>query len=139
MPSTPSLRNSELTSFSQWPIFTPSGKLANFLESYVDIFELNVWSSSALLPGAAYDPATKKWNVRISREDGTVRSFTLEKIILATGLGGGKPKLPSPFKGQDKFEGTIVHSSGHGTGADWRGKRALVVGACTSGHDVCLF
>jgi cation diffusion facilitator CzcD-associated flavoprotein CzcO len=32
--------------------------------------------------------------------------------------------------------GNIVHSSKHGSGVDWKGKRVLIVGACTSAHDV---
>ena len=58
-------------------------------------------------------------------------------MVLATGLGGGKPKMPASVKGQDRFSGKIVHSSAHGTAADWKGKKALVVGACTSSHDIC--
>ncbi|KAL8284307.1 hypothetical protein RQP46_005056 [Phenoliferia psychrophenolica] len=123
---------------ANWPVFTPAGKLANFLESYVDVLELSVWCSSEILPGAKYDEATKLWNVQIKRGDGSVRSFAVKKIILATGLGGGKAKMPAPWKGQEQFEGTLVHSSGHGTGESWKGKRALVVGACTSAHDICV-
>lgn len=47
--------------------------------------------------------------------------------------------MPVSFPGQESFTGTIHHSSKHGTGKDWTGKKALVVGACTSGHDVSLF
>ncbi|KAM0747991.1 hypothetical protein T439DRAFT_328648 [Meredithblackwellia eburnea MCA 4105] len=121
-----------------WPIFTPAGKLANFLESYVDVLELNVWSSSRILPGSTHDAATGTWSVQIERGDGSVRKFTVKKVILATGLGGGKAKMPAPFQGQEKFEGTYVHSSGHGSGEDWKGKRALVIGACTSAHDISV-
>lgn len=55
---------------------------------------------------------------------------------MATGLGGGQPKMPTPFPGQAEWDGSAVHSSKHTTGGDWKGKRALVVGACTSAHDV---
>ncbi|KAL8281402.1 hypothetical protein RQP46_006086 [Phenoliferia psychrophenolica] len=123
---------------STWPQFTPAGKLANFLESYVDVLELPVWCSSEILPGAQYDEATKRWNVQIKRGDGSVRSFAVKKLVLATGLGGGKAKMPAPWKGQEQFEGTLVHSSGHGSGESWKGKRALVVGACTSAHDISV-
>lgn len=40
------------------------------------------------------------------------------------------------IEGMDKFKGTIVHSSQHKTGRDWVGKKAVVVGACTSAHDI---
>jgi cation diffusion facilitator CzcD-associated flavoprotein CzcO len=125
--------------FFQWPIFTPSGKLANWLETYADVLELNVWCGSTLLPSETdFDQKTHKWNVTIVRGDGSKRKFTVGHVVLATGLGGGYPKMPPPFDGQETFTGRIVHSSEHGSGAEWKGKKALVVGSCTSAHDVSL-
>lgn len=125
---------------STWPIFTPAGKLANFLEFYVDTLELNVWCQSRVDPSRTrWNADTERWDVTIVR-DGPLsgeRTFSVQHIVLATGLGGGKPKMPAPFRGQESFSGKIVHSSGHGTAANWRGKRALVVGSCTSAHDIC--
>jgi cation diffusion facilitator CzcD-associated flavoprotein CzcO len=124
-----------------WPLYTPAGKLANFLESYVEILELNVWSQATVDPKRTkYDPKTNTWNATIVRvlSDGSkeTREFNVSHIVMATGLGGGQPKMPAPYPGQAEWDGVAVHSSKHATGADWKGKRALVVGACTSGHDV---
>lgn len=128
---------------SNWPIFTPAGKLANFLEAYVDVLEINNWCKSTIDPSQTrFNEVKNKWDVVITRErNGKTesRSMTVSHVVLATGLGGGKPKMPPAFQGQDQFGGKIVHSSRHGSGADWKGKRALVVGACTSGHDVSRF
>jgi cation diffusion facilitator CzcD-associated flavoprotein CzcO len=123
----------------QWPIFTPSGKLANWFETYADVLELNVWCSSTLVPTETdFNEITRKWNVTIVRGDGSKRKFAVGHVVLATGLGGGYPKMPKPFKGQETFTGKIVHSSKHGSGAEWKGKQALVVGSCTSAHDVSV-
>jgi cation diffusion facilitator CzcD-associated flavoprotein CzcO len=46
--------------------------------------------------------------------------------------------MPPPYKGQESYTGKLVHSSGHGSGADWKGRKALVVGACTSAHDASV-
>lgn len=46
--------------------------------------------------------------------------------------------MPAAVPGQDTFGGQIVHSSQHGTGKDQEGKKALVIGACTSAHDISL-
>lgn len=124
-----------------WPLYTPAGKLANFLESYVEILELNVWSQATVDPSRTkFNASTNSWDVTIVRtlSDGSrvTRQFTVSHIVMATGLGGGQPKMPAPFPGQYEWDGVAVHSSKHATGADWKGKRALVVGACTSGHDV---
>ena len=92
------------------------------------------------------DPSRTKWNDKTKRWEVTVvrggarpeeRTFHVKHVVLATGLGGGKPKMPPPFPGQDCFNHKIIHSSQHGTAADWVGKKALVVGACTSAHDIC--
>lgn len=124
-------------------MYTPAGKLANFLESYVEILELNVWTESTIDPQRShYNAKTGRWEVTILRNhpDGRheERTFSVSHIVLATGLGGGQPKMPAPYPGQEGWDGVAIHSSKHATGADWKGKRALVVGACTSGHDISV-
>lgn len=103
------------------------------------MLELNVWTETTLDPSqTAFDPDSKTWKVSLVRRIGEQSkriNFTVSHIVLATGLGGGQPKMPEPFRGQAEWDGQAVHSSRHATGADWKGKRALVVGACTSGHD----
>ncbi|KAL1406101.1 hypothetical protein Q8F55_007784 [Vanrija albida] len=124
-----------------WPKFMPAGKLANWLESYAEAMECNVWLKSTLDPArTVWDAAAGKWNVVVLRTkaDGSVeeRPMSVGHIVLATGLAGGKAKMPPPFKGQEEWAGTIVHSSKHAGGDAWTGKKALVVGACTSAHDI---
>lgn len=124
-----------------WPLYTPAGKLANFLEAYVEILEIDYWGQSTLDPaGTSFNETTQRWDVTITRQlpGGRYeqRQLSVGHIVLATGLGGGKPKMPAPFPGQKEWDGTAIHSSAHGSGSDWKGKKALVVGACTSGHDV---
>lgn len=125
-----------------WPTFMQAGKLANWLESYADAMEINLWLKSTVDPSATkWDEKKKEWSFKVVREtpEGVKkRSITVSHVVLATGLGGGKAKMPPPFKGQDSWGGKIVHSSKHAGGKDWRGKRALVVGACTSGHDISV-
>lgn len=124
-----------------WPTFMAAGKLANWLESYADAMECNVWLKSTV-DASRTKWNGKKWEVVVLRTlpDGSVqeRPFTVSHIILATGLAGGKAKMPPPFPGQDAWGGTIVHSSRHAGGAAWKGQKALVVGACTSGHDISV-
>jgi cation diffusion facilitator CzcD-associated flavoprotein CzcO len=120
-----------------------AGKLANWLESYADAMERNVWLTSTIDSSKTkWDEATKKWHVTVLRTlpNGQVqqRPFAVSHVILATGLAGGKAKMPPPFKGQENWGGTVVHSSRHKGGAAWAGKKALVVGSCTSGHDISV-
>ena len=110
------------------------------MEAYVDVLEINSWCESTLDPHQTrFLENENKWEVTIvkkSTEGVLTRKMKVGHIVLATGLGGGKPKMPAEFPGQAGFGGKVVHSSRHGSGADWKGKKALVVGACTSGHDV---
>ncbi|CAN6613340.1 hypothetical protein TRVA0_005S02454 [Trichomonascus vanleenenianus] len=121
-----------------WPTFTPAGKLGDWLEFYADALELNIWTSSQLdTSRTQFNEKEGTWNVTVLR-GGKPHDFTVGHVVLATGLGGGYPKMPPPFPDQDKFTRVIAHSSHHKGGSHWKGKTALVVGACTSAHDICM-
>ncbi|BEJ15423.1 hypothetical protein CspHIS471_0500280 [Cutaneotrichosporon sp. HIS471] len=125
-----------------WPVWMQAGKLANWLEAYAEAQEVNIWLRSTVDPTKTkFNPTTQQWELMILRDvNGQVvpRNVKASHVIMATGLGGGKAKMPPAFPGQGEWPGTIVHSSQHKGGKDWKGKRALVVGACTSGHDISV-
>ncbi|KII91612.1 hypothetical protein PLICRDRAFT_38413 [Plicaturopsis crispa FD-325 SS-3] len=118
-----------------WPVYTPALKLAGWLESYAEQLELNVWTS-ATVTHATQDASTKKWTVTVERAGGKTRTLVVNHLVFAAGIGGGMPRLPE-YPGMDKFEGQLLHSSQHTKAADHAGKKVVVVGACTSGHDIC--
>ncbi|KAA1476298.1 FAD/NAD-P-binding domain-containing protein [Dentipellis sp. KUC8613] len=120
---------------STWPVFTPALKLADWLETYADALELNVWTN-ATVTKAVQDPESKLWTVTCKRGDGSERTFAVPHVIFAVGWGGGAPQRPH-FPGEDEFAGQILHSSEHKSARDHLGKKVVVVGACTSGHDIC--
>jgi hypothetical protein len=68
-------------------------QLANWLEHYAEVLELNVWTSSTTT-SVSQDPNTNKWYISVKRgEDGNnERKFIVNHLIFATGLGG--PKTP---------------------------------------------
>ena len=74
--------------------------------------------------------------VRTLAEGVERRRMTVSHVVLAVGYAGGQPKMPPPLPGQLNWSGKVVHSSGHSSGAESRGKKALVVGSATSAHDV---
>ncbi|PPQ74602.1 hypothetical protein CVT24_004191 [Panaeolus cyanescens] len=119
-----------------WPVYTPAKKLANWLEHYAESLELNVWTSSKV-EKATQDPKTKTWEVQVTKSDGTTRVFKVRHLVLAIGFKGGEPYIPS-FPGSDNFKGQIIHSLHHGRALDHVGKKVVVVGACTSSHDICV-
>jgi putative flavoprotein involved in K+ transport len=55
-------------------------------------------------------------------------------IVMATGGVGGRPNRPE-LAGLDSFKGDTFHTKEFQSGADHAGKRVLVVGVGTSGHD----
>lgn len=117
-----------------WPTYTPKDKLASFLESYAEIMELNVWTGTELL-GGEYDESTETWATTVRRADGTERRLTPRHIVMATGGVSGIPNLPQ-LPGLEHFVGDVVHSSRYTSGAEFAGRKALVIGSGTSGHDV---
>ena len=116
-----------------WPVYIPKDKLADWLEFYAESMELNVWTKTVFL-GGEYDSAARRWTVRLSLADGSTRTMRPRHVIMAVGVSG-IPSVPE-LKGADDFEGIVLHSSGQSDDLDVNGKRVLVVGAGTSGHDI---
>ena len=122
-----------------WPVFTPKDKLAEFFEAYVNLLELNALTSTDL-KATSWDENKKQWTVTIERRrsNGSIDKRTLHSkhIVQATGHSG-KKNFPS-IKGMDTFKGDrLCHSSEHpGANIDSKGKKAVVVGCCNSGHDI---
>ncbi|KAI6145594.1 FAD/NAD(P)-binding domain-containing protein [Pisolithus tinctorius] len=120
---------------SLWPIYPPAAKLGDWLETYAHSLELNVWTSAEVV---SVDPGThgKKWSVKVVRCDGRERVFHVNHVVLAMGFGSGLPNIPN-IPCQDEFKGQILHSSQHKRATDHLGKKVVVIGACTSAHDIC--
>lgn len=124
---------------SSWPIFTPKDKLAEFFESYVKLLELNVWTRTEL-KSSSWDDDKREWTVVLERkrEDGTTETRTVHPhhVIQATGHSG-KKNTPT-FPGMGNFKGDHICHSSEFPGADpnSRGKKAIVIGSCNSGHDI---
>ncbi|WP_205471372.1 NAD(P)-binding domain-containing protein [Nocardioides sp. SYSU D00038] len=115
-----------------WPIYSAKDKIADWFEFYAEAMELNVWTS-AVMEDSSYDETEGRWTLRVSTAEGD-RVVRPRDVILATGAAG-EPRVPQ-FPGRDRFPGTVYHSSQHGSGSAWAGRRAVVVGACNSGHDI---
>jgi putative flavoprotein involved in K+ transport len=116
-----------------WPVFAPKDKIADWLESYTKIMELNYWGNTEA-KNAAYDPAAREWTVRIER-DGQPMVLRPAQLVLATGVSG-RPNLPS-FPGMDLFRGDQHHSSAHPGPDAYRGKACVVIGSNNSAFDIC--
>jgi putative flavoprotein involved in K+ transport len=117
---------------ASWPIYCPKDKIADWFESYASAMELNVWTSATMTENA-FDESTGRWTIRVNTPGGE-RVLHPRDVVLATGAAG-EPRVPD-VPGREMFEGTSYHSSQHSSGQSWAGKKAVVVGACNSGHDI---
>ena len=82
----------------------------------------------------SYDEQRKQWNVTLRRADGATRVMHPRHLIFATGVSS-IPYFPD-VPGLDAFAGPKVHSGSFANAEQWKGRKALVLGSGTSGHDV---
>jgi len=116
-----------------WPVFTPKDKMADWLESYVGLMELDYWSA-AECRSARRDEAAGEWVVEVVR-DGEAVTLRTQHVVVSIGQHGS-PFTPE-ISGQAIFEGAQHHSSDHQCGPHYRGQRCLVLGGNNSAHDIC--
>ncbi|CAH0021617.1 unnamed protein product [Clonostachys rhizophaga] len=122
---------------AHWPYFMPKDKLADWLESYSILMELNVWCSTKLQT-AQFDETSGSWTITVQRGDGTIRTMKPNHVVMATGNVGDAivPQIP----GQDQFQGHLYHGSVHTDASshpDLSNKKVVVVGSGNSAHDIC--
>lgn len=80
----------------RWPVYCPAPKLANWLESYAESLELNVWTSTNIV-SSSFDTASDKWTFELARTvNGKIerRVLTPRIVVWCCGLGGGIPRMP---------------------------------------------
>ena len=116
-----------------WPVFAPKDKIGDWLEMYARVMELNYWGNTEC-KSAKYDETKGEWLVVVER-DGAEITLRPQQLVLATGMSG-KANIPA-FEGMDVFTGDQHHSSQHPGPDAYRGKRAVVIGANNSAHDIC--
>jgi len=115
-----------------WPVFSPKDKLADWLEMYVKVMELDYWTNAECYR-AEFDQRLGEWRVLVDRA-GERLVLRPKHLVLATGMSGF-PHVPD-VAGRDSFKGAQHHSSRHGSGRAYAGQRAIVIGANNSAHDI---
>ncbi|MGQ4601330.1 NAD(P)-binding domain-containing protein, partial [Nocardia sp. R6R-6] len=116
-----------------WPILSPKDKIADWLESYANHLDIPVWLSTRLT-AASYDREQQRWTVELARGDEPPRTLHPRHLVMATGMQNA-PFVPE-LRGRDSFAGEIYHSAEFPGGPRFTGRRAVVVGAGNSAHDV---
>src|SRR5207237_10163778 len=67
-----------------WPVFSPKDKIADWLEMYARVMELDYWTSTECLR-ASYEDG--EWKVEVLR-DGAPMVLKPKHLVLATGMSG---------------------------------------------------
>ncbi|HYN52708.1 MAG TPA: NAD(P)/FAD-dependent oxidoreductase, partial [Thermoleophilaceae bacterium] len=116
-----------------WPVFSPKDKIADWLEMYTRVMELNYWSSTEA-KSARYDEQAGEWIVVVER-DGADVTLRPKQLVMATGMSG-KPSVPE-IPGASVFKGDQHRSSLHPGPDAYEGKKAVVIGSNNSAHDIC--
>ncbi|GBE79335.1 hypothetical protein SCP_0205330 [Sparassis crispa] len=118
---------------STWPVYAPGAKLGNWLESYAEALDLDVWTSSRV-QSANWNAEKKTWALTVRRGE-AIRQLQANHLVFATGLNGSIPYSPT-IPEQERFKGQVLHSSQFTSPESFRGKKVVVVGACSSAHDI---
>jgi putative flavoprotein involved in K+ transport len=110
-------------------------EMADWIEAYTKAMQLNIWAHSAV-QSSQFNEETKEWAVTVSRPGGDTVTLRPKHLVLSTGLFGD-PRTPA-FEGADTFQGLQYHATCHRSDSrDFRGRKCVVLGSNTSGHDVC--
>lgn len=117
---------------AHWPVFCPKDQMGDWLEAYALALDLDLWLSSSV-ESAVWKG--DRWEVTVRRPEGTTTLRPVE-LVFATGAYG--PPRAIDWPGAESFAGTLIHSSAYQDGRAFAGKRALVVGAASSAHDVAV-
>lgn len=118
---------------SNWPVYIPKDKLANWLEAYAEAMELNVWNSTELT-ASEYNDREQCWQAEVVTAGNKTRVLKPRHIVMATSVSGipNRPDMP----GLNNYEGETIHASSYRDGSNYKGKTAVVIGVGTSGHDI---
>ena len=112
-------------------------QLADWLDSYVKLMNVNFWGSSTA-ESATFNEEAAEWTVTVeSNAGGKSIQLRPKHLVFSTGMYGD-PVVPD-CEGSATFQGLQYHSSQHrADAAVFEGKRCLVVGSNTSAHDMCF-
>ena len=117
-----------------FPDYIPKDKIANWLESYVDIMEVDFWTRTDVRGRylrrclAALDRAAGRAKAPRAR---FARNISCSRPASAARRTFRRSQASSNFKGE------VLHSSRFRAGRQWAGRAVIVFGTGTSAHDIC--
>ncbi len=116
-----------------WPAFPSKDQLANWLDAYASLMELDIWGGTDCRR-ATFNEERDEWEVEVLR-GGKPLTLRPKQLVFATGLLGS-PRVPE-FPGAEGFKGRQLHSTAYRGGPSYQRRRCVVIGSDISAHDVC--
>ncbi len=111
-----------------FPDYIPKDKIANWLESYVDIMEVDFWTETSF-EGAEYDDATQRWSARLIRE-GAARTLG-QSISCSPPASAARRTFPRSTA--SRISGArCCTPAAFAAGKQWTGRSVIVFGTGTA-------
>ena len=140
-----------------WPVFTPKDKIADWLDAYATLMDLNLrtntkvvkvtrtshvngskdemWQIKTVSTGSSNSRNNNQNEVgeESSRQQPVIHA---KHIVFATG-NSSRPKVPNFPGASSIFRGIQLHTSQYTGGKAFAGKNIVVIGSNNSGFDIC--
>jgi hypothetical protein len=117
---------------NDWPNYLSKDLVGDYLYNYSKGLKLDVVTGAEVIHAEFRDTY---WTVELRDRNGKTATVEPKFIVMATGVTGVVPRMPE-FPGSDEFQGQLIHSSQYTGSEDVGGRKVIVVGAGTSGHDI---
>ncbi|KAK7384906.1 hypothetical protein VNO78_30609 [Psophocarpus tetragonolobus] len=118
-----------------FPTYPTKQQFIEYLESYAERFDIRPRFNETVRT-AEFDASLGFWRVKSLNKRREATEFVCRWLIVATGENA-EAVVPE-IEGMEEFGGVIKHTSLYKSGAEFRGKKVLVVGCGNSGMEVCL-
>ena len=124
--------------FRRWftkdkPYYLSAEEVASAYRDYAAACNLNIWCSASV-ESATWKEETRTWAV-LTKSGGGQYKVTCRHLVFAIAGTGQEPKMPE-YPNSASYSGTALHSVKWSSAEPWAGKRGVVIGAGTTGHDV---
>ena len=110
------------------PSYPSRQQVVDYLTDYAATFEIEPRFGVEVTSAERVDD---RWTITTAEE-----TYRADALVVATGYNG-VPNVPD-IPGLPDFDGPVIHSREYLTGADFSGKRVLVVGCGNSGAEIVL-
>uniref|UniRef100_A0A7S0BIT5 Flavin-containing monooxygenase n=1 Tax=Rhodosorus marinus TaxID=101924 RepID=A0A7S0BIT5_9RHOD len=118
--------------------FMGMDEVCDYLERIIDKHEIRKCfrfntqvTEMKQLDGGIWSLTVKDLKTDVSTDD------TFDYLVMCNGTFSSKPHRPN-FRGQEKFEGKIMHSSEWRSADEFAGKKVVIVGMGKSAVDACM-